>query len=277
MSSNDKGPVERSDYNPFEAPRARVDDRPAPAPDGQLVDPPAACAAGRGAGWIGRGWGLFKGAPGTWVLIVLAWSVLWVVLSIIPIVNLVTIFIGPAFTAGLYFAAHSQMRGDGLEVGMIFTGFKRNFGALVKVGLWYLLGILIVVGVSLLMFGGVFGGLDALSGLAQPDGEASAGPSGVTILLFGLVVLGLTLPLVMAIVYAPILVLLHDLKALPAMVLSFRGCLRNVIPSLVFGIAALALTILALIPVGLGLLIMMPVMFAAVYISYREIFLGEKV
>jgi uncharacterized membrane protein len=70
-------------------------------------------------------------------------------------------------------------------------------------------------------------------------------------------------------------VALDNISALAAMRMSFVGCLKNVLPFLLYGIVMLILSFLAAIPVGLGFLILFPVMMASMYTSYRDIFYPE--
>jgi len=57
-----------------------------------------------------------------------------------------------------------------------------------------------------------------------------------------------------------------------AMKLSFSACLKNMLPFLLYGFILLLLMFLAMLPFGLGLIILVPVMVAAMYTSYRDIF-----
>ena len=100
--------------------------------------------------------------------------------------------------------------------------------------------------------------------------EFSMLASGVVIVF--LVGAGLAIPLLMAIYFAPPLIVLHDIEPVAAMKLSFKGCLRNILPFLVFGIIFFILAILASIPLFLGWLGLGPIIFIAVYVAYREIF-----
>jgi uncharacterized membrane protein len=54
--------------------------------------------------------------------------------------------------------------------------------------------------------------------------------------------------------------------------MSFHGCLRNVVPFLVYGAIGIVLAILATIPFGLGWFVLAPVTIATVYASYCDIF-----
>jgi uncharacterized membrane protein len=57
-----------------------------------------------------------------------------------------------------------------------------------------------------------------------------------------------------------------------AMKSSFQGCLRNMLPFLVYGIVGFLLAIVAVIPLGLGFLVLGPVMWGTMYVGYRDIF-----
>ena len=94
-------------------------------------------------------------------------------------------------------------------------------------------------------------------------------------LLIGILLgIATSIPLVMAYWFAPVLVALDDLSAINAMKLSFIGCIKNILPFLIYGIAAIALFFLGTIPFFLGLLVVIPLLVASVYVSYRDIFYG---
>jgi len=111
----------------------------------------------------------------------------------------------------------------------------------------------------------------ALDGLAMIN--ALFGPG---FWLAMLLAMALLIPLMMAYWFAPALVALNGLSALPAMRLSFVACMRNMLPFLVYGLIAILLMIVAVIPVGLGLLVFAPVMMASIYTAYRDIFYGVE-
>ncbi|MEP7371334.1 MAG: hypothetical protein ABI659_03815, partial [Nitrosospira sp.] len=58
---------------------------------------------------------------------------------------------------------------------------------------------------------------------------------------------------------------------------SFFACLKNIIAFQIYGITLVALTILAAMPYGLGLFILVPTLFASIYASYRDIFADTAV
>jgi uncharacterized membrane protein len=69
--------------------------------------------------------------------------------------------------------------------------------------------------------------------------------------------------------------MLHDMPAIPAMKESFAACFRNFMPMTVYGLLMLALLLVAVIPLGLGLLAWTPLLIATTYTSYRSVFTEE--
>jgi uncharacterized membrane protein len=108
--------------------------------------------------------------------------------------------------------------------------------------------------------------------LEQQDPTLTIATLGPMVLLALLFVLLLLVPLMMAYWFAPALVVLEDRLPLEAMKLSFSACWMNVLPFLVFGLAAFALLVVGMIPFGLGLLIVSPVLLASIYAGYRDVF-----
>jgi uncharacterized membrane protein len=92
------------------------------------------------------------------------------------------------------------------------------------------------------------------------------------VMLGALLFLALSLPLIMAVWFAPALVVLRGAEPWTAMKLSFSGCLKNVVPFLVYGLIAILLAIVASVPVMLGWFVLLPVAIASIYTSYCDIF-----
>ena len=80
------------------------------------------------------------------------------------------------------------------------------------------------------------------------------------------------MPLLMAYWFAPVLVGLNNLTAVAAMRLSFRASVRNIWPFLLYGLIFIVLLALAIIPFGLGLIVVVPVMMTSLYTSYVDVF-----
>jgi uncharacterized membrane protein len=60
------------------------------------------------------------------------------------------------------------------------------------------------------------------------------------------------------------------------MQLSLRGCIRNVLPFLVYSVAMFGLLVVAMVPFMLGLVFWVPLAMLSVYTGYKDIFAGEE-
>lgn len=259
--------------NPFAAPKSTVSDVHSPAEATMLLDQPRKNKIGAGWKWIKEGFGFFKQSPLFWIINIVIYFVIMIALGILPIISIFSSILNPVFTAGLLYGTHELDQGRPLKVGHLFEGFRRNTGSLFAVGGLYLLGVIVVLAIAAAVAFAT-GGFDAFSRVAMEQGAAAPQPDMLANLaLPGLVYLALIIPLAMAVWFAPVLIILHDMKAVEAMKRSFSGCVRNMLPYLWFGIIAMVLMILGMIPVGLGLLVVIPAMVAATYASYKDIFL----
>ena len=81
-----------------------------------------------------------------------------------------------------------------------------------------------------------------------------------------------SIPLYMALWFAPALIVFHNLAPVESMKASFFACLKNIIPFLLYGVILIVLGVLAAIPFGLGFLVLIPVIIASIYTGYRDIF-----
>ena len=87
-----------------------------------------------------------------------------------------------------------------------------------------------------------------------------------------MIALALMVPLYMAVWFAPCLILFGDKGVFTAMKMSFVGCLKNIIPFFIYGIVMTLLILVASIPLGLGLLVVGPMIFASIFISFKEVY-----
>lgn len=259
--------------NPFEAPKSAVSDVPLDSESGVLLDTPRKHSIGKGWGWIAQGFSLFKLSPLFWIINIVIYFVILVLLSIVPLVSLLTSIIAPVFTAGLMYGAREVDRGQPMTVGHLFEGFKKNTGSLFAVGGLYLAGVFLVLIITAAVAYAT-GTFDMFTRVATAQGAMIPQPDMITnMLLAGLIYLALMIPLMMAIWFAPALVILNDVGAIESMKRSFAGCLKNMLPYLLYALIVIPLFIIAAIPLGLGLLVLIPVLTAALYASYKDIFL----
>lgn len=263
--------------NPYAAPRADL--RPEPR-EGEMRGP-GSVPAGHGWSWIVRGFWHFKTNPVTWILAFIVLVGISVLLGLIPFAGgLVTSVFGAVFTGGLMLGAREQDQGEDFRVAHLFAGFRDSFGQLALVGLLYLVGALLI---GALVGGTLLGSMIPLMAEMDPaelgaqDPTALFASMGPLSLIALLVAALLFMPLVMAFLFAPALVMLDGVSAVEAMKLSFVGCVKNVLPFLVYGLAALVLLVVGMIPLGLGLLVVWPTLTAAIYVAYRDIYFEQEV
>jgi uncharacterized membrane protein len=69
------------------------------------------------------------------------------------------------------------------------------------------------------------------------------------------------------------LVMLQAVAPVTAIGDSFRACLKNIPPMLVYGIVIVLASIIASIPFMLGWLVLLPVLFTSQYYCYKDIFM----
>jgi len=120
--------------------------------------------------------------------------------------------------------------------------------------------------VFLFLGGGIAGGLV----LANPLG---AGIALGGIAVGGLVWLLLSLLIVMAVWFAPALVVFNHMPPAAALKASFHACLKNLVSFLVYALLTMVLCFFAALPLGLGFLVLGPVLAGSVYASYRDTFI----
>ena len=236
-----------------------------------LATEPRENPAGAGVEWIAEGWRLFAKAPLMWIVALLVIIVIAVVVGIIPLLGTIAFQVAqPVFAAGLMVACRSLETGGEFEIEHVFAGFKQNFASLLIVGL-----IFMAVSLGLLLVFALFAGFGLVMAFATGDTQDALPAimaSGVSIAFGSLVMLLLMVPLLMYYWFAPALVMLHDMAPIAAMKASFRGCLRNIVPFIVYGAIMLLLSFVAMIPLGLGLLVWVPVAIASTYAAYRMIY-----
>jgi hypothetical protein len=259
--------------NPYAPPVSQVaDPEDAPSPDtGRFIPYGRSLPAGRGAAWIGDAWRLLKGQAGMWAAALVLLFVAWIVLSIIPVVKHVLQLATPFIYAGVATAANEQRRNGSFELNALLAGFNKRplslLGvslALVVAGMLFLAVLAISVGAS--VFGAMLRG-------AQADPSVFLTAKFGWAFLVGIVVM---LPISFATYLAPQLIILHDQPTWTALKMSLVGCAKNILPGIVFSICAALLVLVSIIPLFLGLLVSIPVLFLTNYTVYRDIFVEEN-
>jgi uncharacterized membrane protein len=240
---------------------------------GNFVPEGRGVAAGRGLSWIGEAWDLFKQAAGLWIGIVVVMFVMFFVAAFIPLVGpLATMLFFPVLIGGLMLGCRALEENQELEFAHLFAGFRQSFGTLVAVGALYLAGYVVVMLIVVVITGASMFTMMGMGG--QPEGADLMAIFATTGIAF-LLAMALTIPLLMAVWLAAPLVVFHDQGAIEAMKGSFMGCLKNVLPFLIYGVIMFVLAIVASIPLALGWLVLGPMVVASVYTAYRDIYFSS--
>lgn len=256
--------------DPYAAPKSHVADVPAGEPEGDFIPGGQGVSAGNGWSWIAAAWELFKRQKGTWIGLFLVFMVIVIVLSLIPFAgSLLLALLSPVLYGGIMLGTDALRRGDRLEVGHLFAGFRSQTGRLIGVGLFTLVAFIAIFVVIMLIFGASMMAMMMGGGEPSPE-QMQAGFAGM--MLAVLVMMGLSIPVYMAVWFATPLIVLNDYEVTAALKASFFACLRNIVPFLVWGVMFFLLAIAASIPLMLGWLLLGPVLLASVYTAYRDIF-----
>lgn len=218
--------------------------------------------------WIVSAFKLFKQSPTAWLGITGVFVLAMVGMSLIPLIGgLLSTLLGPVFLGGLMFSAQKQSRGESPLLADLFTGFQQRFAELLKVGVLYMFGTMLVVLLMVALLAGA-----AYLGLLNIDKNVDTFAQMGAIWPVLILVVAAFSVVYSAYFYAPTLVMLQGLKAGEAMKLSFLAFWRNWQPILVMSVIGAALLILAMLPMFLGLIVALPVALITSYICYADVF-----
>lgn len=234
-------------------------------------DIPRRVAAAEGFRWVAAGFRLYRKNP---LLLSAAFGVLFGVvmaLGLIPAIGgSLSELASPLMVAGFMAAYRALDEGRELELPQFLAGVRGPALALATVGAVQLLGTLAIGQVMLAM------GFDPQALMAAAQSQKD--PQEMQVVLdqsMPAVLTGLVLftPLIMATWFAPALILFGGARPLTALGVSLKAVGRNLGAMMLNGLALGAVLFLAaLVPLMLGLLVAMPVLFGSLYASYQAIF-----
>ena len=223
--------------------------------------------ASRGFGWLGEAFGLFRTKPFAWIGLCAGWLLITFGLILIPIVGgVLANFLQPVFFASFAITAVRQVAGEPVIMGDLFLGFRRNVRALVNLG-----AILLIAEIA------IFALMAALGLPMAGGGDQAFTVAEYVKMLKGkewILLIGLALTVVVkgGLWFAPPLIAMHQMPVTHAMRWSLYAALANIGAMVVYGLALTGLFFVALIPWGLGLLVVIPMMVISTYIGYRDVF-----
>jgi hypothetical protein len=207
-----------------------------------------------------------------WLAVIGLWLLIAVVLASIPVIGKpLDSLLYPVFFAGLMSGCKAVEEGRELELSYLFAGFRANTRHLVTVGGVNLVGQIVIAAAMLAVGADTLATIEAGNGL-DPSKTIDAIEALTPMILTGA---ALSLPLLMALWFAPALVTFHDLSGVEALRASFRACLVNVMPFLLYGVITFAMLLLIPATVGLAIIILIPTLVATIYTGYKDIFVTK--
>ena len=158
-----------------------------------------------------------------WAVLVVVYILAQAIVSRVPVVGpLGWMALWPVFRVGLLAAAWTQERGGLPEIRHLFRGFQANIWSLIPIGIVLLIGMTLAVLATGLIDGGEL--LDGIAGAGKSDEVFAPSSRGEAAMLFGIIC---ALPTLLAVWFAPALIVFQDCGAAQALATSFRGALAN--------------------------------------------------
>jgi hypothetical protein len=236
--------------------------------------------ASHGWRWIAQGILIFRKNPPQWLLLIAILFIGSRVLFAVPLIGVIAVLIAPNFLAGLSHGAQALGQGKPLRLGYLASGFLKNAARLVTIGGVSLVGQFLTLMAITLVGGETISSLSKTiaAGAATPEAIAAMQAAAPRMMMALLVGFGVSLPLMMAVWFAPLLVFFDDVKPLPALALSLWACLKNILPLLIYGMAVVV-PVVILMPLSLatrqpdlGVWLLAPILVPSIYVSYRDLF-----
>jgi hypothetical protein len=250
--------------------------------------------ARNGIVWIQRAYGMFRAAPLRWLLLLFTYYLLIGLLEFGPLQavgQFIAPLLKPVFSVGFLAAAWSQERGIAPRFEHLFRGFRSNLLALVPLGAVFLAGITLAVIATALVDDGRLMAL--MSGAEKPTEEALASGPVQLAMLFGV---ACAMPSLLALWFAPALVVFNDAGAVRALGTSLRAAIANWRPIGVYCLAVFVLGgVLPIVAIWIAhpfgdaaaglvaLFVVVPYLFTFVaalhisdYVSYRDLFHADE-
>lgn len=218
---------------------------------------------------IGGGWTLVTRKLGMYIGLGV---VMMLMLACIPLLN--WIMFGPLM-GGFYYLVLRDMRDEPIDFGMLFKGFEKflplMLAGLVQIAPSILATIIQYTVDAARLFGAMSRGSGDINFYQGSTDTLFAGiTAGVLVLVIALSLIGAVWSV--ALTFAVPLVMEYDLAVGDALVTSLKAAARNPGGLIVLIILEALVAILGLLAICLGLLVAIPVIYAANVIAYRQVF-----
>lgn len=247
--------------------------------------------AAAGLRWIAEAFLILRLAPMRQLLYGLMFLFALTLVMSIPLVGFPLVWLlVPALVVGPHEVARAAARRVPPNAELLAAGFQRNFAAQLRLGGVYLAGMLVVLAATVAADGGRFA--QAMMGIARLQIDDLHGPELQSAMLIGAVSQTALLTLLW---YAPLLVAWKEIGTVKAVFFSAAAVIINWRAFLAYGAGMLLLFALVLMLALSGAVLfggpgalqanaamfavvwsMLPVWFAASYLSYRDVFEAQN-
>lgn len=213
--------------------------------------------------WLISGWGLFKKKPLTWALMVLIFTIFYMVAMNSIIGKAIAALLTPIFAGGIYVAANKSDNGEPIAIENLFTMFKDSQ----KLKQLLIIGAIGVAVVGLIYLVQNMAGSDYQMQYKSSTGfDRTSTPGGILTTF-------ITWAWGLASLFSIPLVAIKNQMAIESLKSSLSASLTNLISLVIFSFFAFLLTLIGVIPFGLGLLVVLPVLFCASYFAFKTVYL----
>ena len=255
---------------------------------------------GRGLNWLRESYRMFSAHRLGWISMLAGYYVALIVVDVVPWIGVfIAPMIKPVLSVGFLAAAWTQERGGKPSLRMLLRGFGANLAALLPLGFIFVVGISIAIAATALIDGGrllemLYGAAPAAdadpTGAARSVQQTLASTNVQLAMLFGVLC---ALPTILALWWAPALVVFQDAPLLAALGASLRAAIANWRAALRYalGVFALGAVVPTLVTTGIALIVPPPLnatiaalivlpylaffvatLHIADYVSYRDVF-----
>ncbi len=236
--------------------------------------------------WLGHAWRLFQKNPIVWLSIIGVYSVIAMMTVSIPFLGIIFPIINPILMAGMILGCAALDREKPLKFGYLYAGFLHKsasklatIGGLYSVVFFLLMIFLSLSGQEQLLNSPLLATGSVDSDMKNMSQNEVSSPVGILFFLFMIF-------LNMAYWFAPILTCFFNIRAKDALFLSFRACLKNIVPFVVFSFVLFMIALVFVIimvsifPIDMAVKMMLLIgsplfiliCMLSIYTSYRSIF-----
>ncbi len=225
--------------------------------------------------WIKQGFVLFKKNPLLWMVLTAIGVVAIFAVASIPVIgDPLSTLMFPVLLAGYMYGCRALDRNEELELAHLFAGFGKYSQPLITLGGINLVGQLLILGLMMLTGGAAMVNIiNSNTPVTDPAVLMQAMSGGGLALLIGLVLFCI---LIMAMQFAPMLVIFAGMKPVPALKASLQAFMHNVLALTVYGLLLVPFAIAASMPFMLGWLLLLPVLITSMYVIYSDLFPEAK-